>query len=405
METEAALKGVKVANFCWLVTGNIIGKYLAEHGAEIIQIESSRQVDLLRTSPPYKDGKAGLNRSVYFANFHFNERGIVLNLRHPQGLELAKRLIAWADIVMESFTPGAMERLGLDYTEVRKVKPDIIMVSTSIQGQSGPYATLKGTGNQLTALAGISYLTGFHDEAPQNPCGPITDVMAGHLGAAAVMCALDYRRRTGKGQYIDLCQIESSIQFLAPEVLDFSVNSRIAKRRGNRCPYAAPHGAYPCKMEDEWCVIAVSTDREWKSFRNVLGNPLWTTDTKFSTLLGRKENENELDRLVSEWTMNYAAEEIMTKMQAQGISAGIVRDGKDLYEDPQLIYRQHFRELMHPEIGSHKCDSPPFKLSKTPSRANRAAPCLGQDNEYVCCGILGLGDEEFVSLVADGVFE
>lgn len=400
-----ALEGIKIADFSWVGVGPWIAKYLADHGAETIRIESHTRPELLRTAPPYKDNIPGINRSGYFALFNSNKYSMSLNLNHPRGVEVARRLINWSDIVIESFGPGRMKKWGLGYEDIKKIKPDIIMLSTTQQGQTGPHADHPGFGTQLVSLAGFTYITGWPDRDPASIYGAYTDTIAPRFGAAALLAALDYRRRTGKGQYLDLSQYEAGIQFLTPLFLDYFVNGRIAERRGNRSPSAAPQGAYPCRGDERWCAIAVCTDKEWEAFCRAVGDPPWTQDLRFVTFLGRKENEDELDRLVAEWTINFSAEEAMTKLQAAGIAAGVVQNCQDIHGDLQLKHRYYFRELVHPEIGRHSYNSHAFKLSLTPCEIRMPAPCLGQHTEYVCTTILGMTDEEFVGLLTQGVLE
>jgi benzylsuccinate CoA-transferase BbsF subunit len=399
-----AFDGVKVADFSWMITGPLIAKYLGEHGAEVIRVESSIYVDGMRTGGPMKDGIPGINRSSYFANYNNNKYGVTLNLKHPKGKAIAKRIVTWADIVIDSFTPGSMERLGLGYDELKSIKPDVIMLRTCMQGQSGPHAMHPGTGSQLTALAGFVQLSGWPDRDPANPWYAYTDYIGPRFGLCALIAALDYRRRTGKGQMIDVSQYEAGVHFISPLLLDFVVNGRIANRMGNRCPSAAPHGVYRCSGEGRWCAIAIFTDDDWKAFCQAIGNPPWTRDSKFATLLDRKKNENELDYLVSKWTIDLEAEEVMVRLQSAGVAAGVVHDGKDVAEDPQLKHRHYRWELNHSEIGKHLYHGSGFKLSKTPAELNMPAPCLGEHNEYVYTKILGIPDEEFAELLTSGAF-
>lgn len=216
------------------------------------------------------------------------------------------------------------------------------------------------------------------------------------------MAALDYRRRTGKGLYIDQAQFETGTHFIAPPLMDYFVNGRVIGRNGNRFPDAAPHGAFPCQGNDRWVAIAVFTDGEWQAFCRVIGNPGWTKDPKFATLQGRKANEDELERLVGEWTVSYPAEKIEAMMQEAGVAANVVESNKDLFEDPQLQHRGHFQYLEHPAIGRHAYESPAFRMSKSPFQM-RPSPCLGQHNDYVYREILGLSDDEISDLYAEGV--
>ncbi|MFC1948614.1 CaiB/BaiF CoA transferase family protein [Chloroflexota bacterium] len=390
---KQVLDGVKVVDFTWHLTGPLTTKVLADLGAEVIKIETRSRLDPGRVIAP---------RAGSFNQFNTGKLGITLNLSSPEGLELAKRLVARADIVVENFAGGAIKRMGLGYDELKKVKPDIIMLSTCTQGQTGPHATHPGSGHKLTALSGFSQITGWPDRQP-GWIEAYTDFIGPHYNAIAILAALDYRRRTGKGQYLDMSQYEDAAQFIAPLILDCAVNRRVAERMGNKCDYAAPHNAYRCRGEDRWCAIAVFTDEEWRSFCKVIGSPALVTDPRFSTLPARKENEEELDRLVNEWTTGHTAEEVMTLMQRAGVAAGVAETAEDQLDyDPQLRHRRTFRTLRCPEIKQYRTPGPHFLLSKVSYRLKRA-PLLGEHNEYVFKGILGLSDKEYSRLVDEGV--
>jgi crotonobetainyl-CoA:carnitine CoA-transferase CaiB-like acyl-CoA transferase len=402
--SKRAFEGVRIADFSWAGVGILTTRYLAHHGAEVIKIETQTRVDITRVYGPYKDGVPGIDRCLLFGVYNSSRRSVTLNLNHPKGPEVAKRLVAWADIVVENFAPGVMDRWGLGYDQLRKVKSDIIMCSTCMQGQTGPHRGHPGYGLQLSGLAGYVHLLGWPDRPPAIPYGAYTDFIVPPLAAAAIIAALDYRRRTGKGQYIDVSQFEAGIQLLAPLLLDYAVNGRIAGRVGNRSACTAPHGVYRCSGDDRWCAIAVFTDEEWSSFCRVLGNPDWAKQERFGTPMGRKRNEEELDILIEEWTSNYSAEEVMARMQQAGIASGVVETTEDLYADPQLAHRGYFHQVEHPELGSYYAQTPPFKLSETPYEIG-PAPTIGQDNEYVFTQLMGMSDEEFIELDNEGVFK
>jgi benzylsuccinate CoA-transferase BbsF subunit len=219
------------------------------------------------------------------------------------------------------------------------------------------------------------------------------------------VAALNYRRRTGRGQYIDSSQLETSLQLLSPLFLDYEVNRRTEERKGNRCDHSAPHGVFRCRGEDRWCAIAVSTDDEWKAFRTVLGDPEWAAAQKFATFIGRKRNEDELETQVEEWTKKFTAEEVMKRLQEAGVPAGVVATGEDVYGDPQLLHRDHFTELSHPEMGAYPHERSAAILSDSPGRLNRPAPCLGEHNHYVYTKLLGMSEEEFSELLNEKTFE
>jgi benzylsuccinate CoA-transferase BbsF subunit len=393
-----------VIDFTRAALGPVCTKYLADFGAEVIKIESTDAPDVARGMLPYRDGTSGINRSCSYAWFHTSKRSITLNLKTPQGKEIAKRLVSVADIVIENFTPGTMERLGLTYEEFKQVNPKIIMVSLSALGQSGPYRSMPALGNFIQAWSGMNSLIGMSGREHPIECGvPTPDYIGAHLGVMAVIGSLLYRQRTGKGQYIDISMLEVSVPFIGHAVLDYAVNGREATLMGNRSSYAAPHGVYRCKGDDRWCAISVFNDEEWAGFIKATGNPDWASDNRFATMLGRKENEDELDRNIEAWTINHTAEEAMTLLQARGVAAAVVQNGKDLVEDPQLGYRHHFRIAEeHQELGTHYSQAPSFILSKTTPQVG-PTPCLGQDNEYVFTQILGMSDTQFVDLYTSGV--
>ena len=407
MAKKRIFEGLKIADFTWLGVGPIAMKFMANMGATVIHIESYTRPDICRVSPPYKDWKPGINRSAFFAIFNDSKYGITLNLRMPQAQKVAKRIInEWADVVADAHLPGIMEKFGLDKDTLRKDKPELIHIATALQGKTGPYSTMPGHGMVGVSLGGITQITGWPDREPTVPFGALTDFLTFPHMITALIAALLYRRKTGKGQYIELSQLECSAQFLAPPIMDYMINGRVLGRLGNSSTYAAPHGVYRCKGEGErWCAIAVSSDEEWRNFCHVIGNPEWTTDPEFATFMGRKKKENELNEFVEEWTVNYTPQEVMRKMQKAGVPAGVVASGEDLVADPQLNHRRTHVVLEHPEIGRHIYQAPPYRFSKTPHKLTMPAPCLGQHNEYVLKEILGMSDEEIADLVVAGALE
>jgi len=398
------LEGTKVVDFSWVYTGPLTTKTLADCGATVIRVESRNRLDVERTMPPYKDDIPGLNRTASFNTINTSKLSITLNLAYPKGVEVAKRLVAWADVVTENYSGGTMRRMGLGYDELKKVNPEIIMLSTSIMGQTGPHAESRNDGNRLTGLAGYNHITGWPDQEPAT-IGPFTDFVAPLYNLVGILAALDYRRRAGKGQYLDMSQYENGVSFLAPLILDHAVNQRVADRTGNSLAHAAPHGVYRCLCEARWCAVAVFTDEEWESFVEVIGHPTWTEEPRFRTLLARKANEEELDSLVQEWTLRHSAEDVMSIMQAAGVAAGVVEDAEDRLEhDPQFKHRHYFLELEHPEIGRYVSFGAPFVLSKVPYQP-RSAPLIGEHNGFVLKDVLGMSDAEIADLVVEGVIE
>jgi crotonobetainyl-CoA:carnitine CoA-transferase CaiB-like acyl-CoA transferase len=400
-----SLKGVKIVEFAAFAAGPVVGKHLADHGATVVHIESRVRPDGFRTHyPPYKDNIHGLNRSGLFALCNNDKLDITLNLKKaPQATELAKRIAAWADVVIENFSPGTMARLGLNYESLKKIKPDLIMLSSSNLGQTGPHAHHAGFGSQLSSLAGFTHLTGYPGGSPQILYGPYIDYIAVAYGAVAILAALDYRRRTGKGNHIDVAQYEAGLQYLAPLLLDYKVNGTIATRNANRDPRAAPHGAYPCQGDDSWCALSVHTDAEWQALCAVMGNPPWAADGRFATYAARKANEDELDQKIGEWTAPFPALDLMNKLRRAGLKAGVVNTMKQVYSDPQLAQRPQWVEIEHPEIGKMHYQRPPFLLTRTPPGPSHRDPLLAEHNDYFYRSVLGLNEQEYKQLVDEQV--
>lgn len=403
--TQQIFAGLKVADLTWAGVGPIALKYLADHGATVVRVESSKRPDVLRVTPPFKEQKPGINRSQFFANFNSSKLGLAVNMATPAGRDVLKRLVAWADVVAEAYTPGTVAEWGLSYEDVREINPTVIMLSTSQQGQSGPHSPYAGFGHIAAAMAGYNQLLGWPDREPIGPFGAYSDFLNPALVCAAIVGALDYRRRTGCGQYLDLAQYEGAIHYTAPVLMDYDINGRVMNRDGNRSPYHAPHNAYPCQGHDRWLVIAVGHDDEWHALVEQMGRPAWAQEERFSTLLGRKRHEADLDQRVGEWTRQFDAHELMARLQAAGVPAGVVQNAADLRRDPQLAHREFFVPLQHSEMGEVPYDGLPFTLSATPGRPRAAAPCLGEHNFMVLSEFLGYSPEEIGELTANGVLE
>lgn len=394
-----------MADFSWFISGPLVARFLGDCGARVVHIESGARPDNMRSTLPMKDNIPGINRSAAFARYNGSKYGVTLNLGHPKGVELARRLAAWADVVVENFSSGTMERMGLGYGDLRKANPEIIMVSLPMFGHSGPLAGHPGLGSQMADFAGFGRLTGWPDRPPVSPPGAYTDFVSPYYAVSAVMAALDFRRRRGRGQYIEVSQYEAAVQLVAPLVMDWFVRGRDAGRRGNECPGMAPHGVYPCLGDDRWCAIAAFSEEEWRRLCCAMEMPDLAWDPRFVTVIARLRHREELDGLIGGWTRQHAAAEVMSRLQQEGVAAGMVCNGRDQNEDPHLAARGFYRELEHSEIGWHRYLMPPFRLSRTPVGPSRPAPCLGQHNEHVYRGILGLSDEEFVNLLNEGVFD
>jgi benzylsuccinate CoA-transferase BbsF subunit len=391
MTNQAVLHNIRILDFSWVLAGPYATRLLADFGAEVLKVQ-----------PLLPEAEDKFSRG-YYNTWNRNKLGITLNLNKPEGVALAKRLVAISDAVVENFTPRVMANWGLDYDSLKKVKADLIMLSLSTMGGSGSWRDYAGFGLTIQAFSGITYLTSFPGKPPLGLGTSYADHIAGLLACFALLGAVEYRRRTGEGQYIDVSQVEAMASLLGDAVLDYTVSGKEVEPVGNSSTEAAPHGVYRCQGDDRWCAIAVFTDKEWLGFKRALGSPPWAEDRRFATLTGRLKNSDELDRLVEGWTRGHTAEEAMVLLQAQGVAAGVVQDASDLAKDPQLKERGFFIELDHPELGKTISDAVPIRLSDTPARYTRAAPVLGQDNDYVYGKLLGMGTDEITELRQQGV--
>ncbi|HEY7709078.1 MAG TPA: CoA transferase [Candidatus Entotheonella sp.] len=403
-----ALDGLNVLDFCWVAAGPMTTKYLAEHGATVVRVESAKRPESLRRAAPYGGGVSGINRSGYFGNYNANKYGLTLDMRHPRAKELVLRIVStWADMVTENFTPGTMEGWGLGYDALKKVNPKLIMFSASMLGRGGPLEKQPGFGAVLSSLAGLTNITGWPDRGPVNPYGAYTDFIVPRFAVASILAALDYRRRTGEGTHLDMSQLETSLHFSSPLLLDYAINGVEPTRQGNRDAGAAPHGVYPCQGEDRWIAIACFSDAEWHALRQVIApsGDSWPDQERFSSLRGRKAAEDELDRFMADWTQGWEAKTLMETLQQAGVPAGMVNDTRDLFEDAQLQYRGHYQYLDHAEIGRYASEKSEFNLSRTPGKLDRPAPMMGEHNEYVLRELVGLTEPEYQSLKDDAVLE
>ncbi|MFC1863291.1 CaiB/BaiF CoA transferase family protein [Thermodesulfobacteriota bacterium] len=402
---KSPLEGIKVADFSWSVVGPTISTFLSYYGADVVKVESTHSPEITRHSAPFKDNVVGIDRSYVYSSLNTNKSSISLNLKHQKGREIALRLVEWADIVVQSATDSTLKKLGISYEHLKEANSDIIALNTSNQGETGPCANQPGYGDAVVALAGFPEVTGWPDREPSLPPGAYTDSVAPWFGCLAVLAALEYRNRTGKGQHIDIAQLETGLHMLSPAALMYSANNKIMQRDGNRSLTNSPHGVYRCKGDDRWCALAVTSEIEWQAFCTVIANPGLSGDPRFSTIPQRKKNEDELDRIIESWTINFSPEEVMTLLQKAAVAAGAVRNIKELHEDPQLMHREHFRTMKHPEIGDYGFEMPPMRLSENDFELRRPAPRLGEHTSYVCCELLGISDKEFVQLHSEGVFE
>ncbi|MEK7215125.1 MAG: CoA transferase, partial [Chloroflexota bacterium] len=367
-----------------------------------VHVESATRPDALRMQPPFKEGRSGINRSGFFGGFNTGKLSLAANLSTAEGRSVGHRLALWADVVVENFAPGQMERWGLGYSELAGEKPDLIMFSSTLQGQSGPWRGYVGLGIQGSALAGLHYLIGWPDRGPFGPAGAYTDIIAPRFSLALLMAALDYRSRTGAGQHIDLAQTETAVYFLSPEILDCGANGRIAQRAGNQCGDSAPHGVFPCAGSDRWIAISVETNDQWRALVEVLGTPPWGNEPGYRTTDGRVRHRAALQERLAEFTRQLDPYDLMNRLQAAGVPAGVVQTPGDLQTDPQLSHRGHFQVSDHAEMGPTRFEGVSFKLSGTPGGTTLPPPCLGEHTHQVLMELLAYGPEEIEGLERAG---
>jgi crotonobetainyl-CoA:carnitine CoA-transferase CaiB-like acyl-CoA transferase len=394
------LEGVKIVDLMWAVAGPTATRVLADHGATIVRVESPTRVDASRTLRPFRGGRASAEGSALFHTLNVGKQMMTLDLASHAGREVLWDLVRWADVLAESFSPQVMKRLGFSYEELARVDPGLIVLSTSLMGKTGPLDSFGGYGNMASAWCGFYEVAGWPDRDPAGPWGAYTDFIAARYNAIAVLAALEHRERTGEGQHIDLSQAEASIHFLAPAILDYQVNGRIAGRTGNRDPRMAPHGVYPVRGQDRWIAIAVADDEQWRGLCKVVG---WSPSGKdLDTAAARRARAELLDGELARRTAAWSGAELEARLHAAGVPAALVLNGEDVARDPQLAARGHVIELPHPEGGTTAIEGPRVLLSESPASPGRDVPTLGRDNQRVLREILGYDEARIAEIVIAG---
>ena len=383
-----------------MVAGPAIGRTLADFGADVIRVESGVRLETARLVGPHHHGHVGPESSACYGNVNAGKRGMTLNLREPSARAVVVDLVAWADVVVDAFSPGVMARWDLGPERLAEINPRAIVLSGSIMGHDGPYAGVAGYGNVGGALAGFQHLAGWPDRPPLGPYGPYTDYVAPRLGLVLILAALERRARTGEGARIDLSQVEAGIAFLAPELAAYACTGEVAERRGNRDPQMAPHGVFACRpgaeRESRWVAIAVRDDDDWRRLADLIGEP--AADPRFATVAGRLEHVEAVEQIVAAWAAQRTAGVIEALLQEHGVPAHAMVGSDQALEDAQLVHLGHFVTLPHPVHGTTTVEGPRVRLSKTPGAVRRAAPTLGQHNDEVLRQVLGYDDEAIEEL-------
>ncbi len=402
------LQGVRVVEMGQLIAIPFAMKLLGDMGAQVIRLESTRRLESYRSDSVYQNEVHGefWNRGANFYEQNRNKLGITLDLGRPEGLEVLRSLIAVSDVFAENFTPRVIRNFGLEYGDLCRIKPDIIMVSSTGYGFDGPWANFGATGPATEGASGLAYATGYPGGPPVMAEIPYVDYTAGEHTVFAVMTALMNRLNTGIGQFIDVSQTQTAAVTIPEILLDYAANGRTAERIGNADPVMAPHGCYPCRGDDRWIAIAIGGDSEWQGLCRILGRLEWAEDPRLSGTLGRWQYREEIDRLLESETAKWDAHELMTALQAEGVPAGAVLDSKDLLFNPHLMDRKFYEVVRHhpsTEMPPLPYAGRPWKLSGTPAVSPRAAPIMGEHNEFVFGELLGLSVEQIADLEEKGV--
>jgi len=396
--SKMALDGIRVADFSWVWAGPYCTSLLGYLGAEVIKIESMKRVDQTRKGSIMNgDSFEGVNSSPTFNNANLNKKGIAIDITTEEGQELARKLVAQCDVVVANMRPGKMEKLHLGYEDLKKVKPDIIMLESTGFGATGPYRGFAGFAPIFASMGGLANLTGYVDGAP-NPMSGVQDLRAGTQAAFAILAALYHRKKTGEGQYIDCSSSECISTLVGSELMEYTMNGRSLMRTGNSDPVMAPHNVYRCKGEDKWVSIAVGTEEEWNALREVMGSPEWARDSKFADMFSRHENRQELDQHMAEWTIQYTHYEVMNMLQEVGVAAMPSFCATEILEDPHTAARGLLTSVEHPLLKTQYVFNPPWKLSETPATIREPGPCLGEDNVEVFTKLLGMTKDEVKEL-------
>ena len=388
-----------------MVAGPLVGRALADFGATVIRVESRGRIDTARVMGPFPDAQFDSQQSLLFENCNANKLGITLDLGREEAREVVRDLVGWADVVIESFMPGQMARFGLDYPRLKDINPAIIVLSSSLMGQTGPNSRLAGFGNIGGALSGFQHLVGQSGELPIGTYGPYTDYVAPRFALMALLAALGRRRQTGEGCHLDISQVEAAVTLLAPQLLDFQINGRNAEAQGNRDAGQAPSGVFPARGEDRWVAIVARDDADWQRLARLIGGDALADEPKFADLAGRKLHENELEECIARWTRQFDAQLIEELLQGHDIPAHVVASTEDIIKDSQLLARDHIIRLPHPLMGQTVFDAARYQLSETPARYDRPAPHFGRDTAHVLGTILGYDADRIETLTAAGALQ
>lgn len=389
------LDGLKVLDFCWVGAGAFVTRILADLGAEVIKVESHAHPDNLRLSGPHRPGAKALESSGYFASRNTSKKSIALNMTLPEGRAIAERLAARCDIVTNNFRPGVMDKWGLSYDAIAATNPSVIYLSMPMQGTAGPHRNYIGFGSTIAALCGLVNMAGLPDRPPLGTGTHYPDHVPnpGHA-LVALLAAVFHRMRTGEGQYIELAQIESTINVLGPSILQWSAEGVLPARNGNRRDGVAPRGVFPCATDDTWCAIEVATDPQWRGLAEALGRPSWMDEASLQTAAGRAAREDEIEQRLAALTRTFEAPALMALLQQHGVAAAVVNTSADVLSDPQLAARDYWQSIPHAEMGEAVVNRPPFRVMGERRPQLGSPPLLGEHTIEIARDWLGMEADE-----------
>ena len=396
--TQRPLEGIKVLDFMWAVAGPDATRTLSDLGATVVKVESETRPDVLRGAGPFRAEDGDPEGAFQMHSLNAGKKGLALDMSHPEAKGVIEDLVRWADVVTDSFSAGAMTRWGLGPDHLRAIKPDLIVFQSNLMGDDGPMARYAGFGTMAAAIAGFYPMTGWPDRMPAGPFTAFTDYISPKLSALVLVAALDRRRRTGEGTYIDYSQLEGALHFLGPAFLEDEVNGRIVDRAGNRDRHMAPHGVYPAAGDDAWVAIACETEANWRSLAEMVGR----NDLASLPVEERRTRHDELDELIAGWSAPLSPDEAESALIAVGIPAHVVQTGRELVRDPQMLHRNVFVEVPHGSLGHSWAEAQAFLFSDTPIEPTWSAPMYGEHSYEVLCEFLGYDPDRFAELaVAD----
>jgi benzylsuccinate CoA-transferase BbsF subunit len=396
---------LRVLDFCWVGAGAFVTRLLADLGADVIKVESHAHPDNLRLSGPHKRGAKHLEGSGYFASRNTNKKSIALNMGRPEARALAKQLAQRCSVVTNNFRPGIMERWGLGYPELSAADPALIYLAMPMQGSSGPHKSYIGFGSTIAAISGLVEMSGAPDRAPIGTGTHYPDHVPnpGHA-LVGLLAAIFHRARTGEGQYIELAQLESTVNLLGPSILRYSASGALPRRTGNRRDGSAPCGVFRCAGDDVWCAIEIENDTGWQALVETLGRPQWMTDPRLDTLSGRSQSIDMIESKLAQETRGHKADTLVLALQARGVASAVVETSRDVMEDRQLNARGYWRSIDHAEMGRITVNVPPFFSTQEDRKREPAPPpLLGEQTREIATSLLGLSESECTRLMNEQV--